>query len=113
MPKRCNWTLISNNMIKQFAYKRQTPSSGCGKEPHCQNCDLSDLFISPREAKSYAADGARAFKNEKGEVMGTSADYTKMFCTRTGTTTRPDNYCKEHIWAKEEWINPDEEMTLC
>ena len=103
-------------MAKTFTYKRKSVSKEDhqGEQPCCGNCDLMDLYITTREAQTFAEEGASAaFKNERGEVIGTDADRQKTFCVRTGATVRPDGYCKEHVWAKEAWVNPNDEKTLC
>lgn len=102
-------------MAKTFTYKRKSVSDDhCGMKPCCNNCDLSDLFVTTRESKAYAEGGSSAaFKNERGDIVGTDADRLKMFCTRTGATVRPDGYCRKHAWAKDAWVKPDEELTLC
>lgn len=103
-------------MAKTFTYKRKSVSKEDhqGEQPCCGNCDLMDLYITTREAQTFAKEGASAaFKNERGEVIGTDADRLKTFCVQTGATVRPDGYCKGHVWAKEVWVNPNDEKTLC
>ena len=103
-------------MAKTFTYKR-TSISGCDHQhmqPCCGNCDLMDLYISTKERELFAEGGAdAAFKNERGEIIGTDADKQKTFCTITGASVRRDHYCREHVWAKDVWIKPDEETRLC
>jgi len=103
-------------MAKTFTYKRKSVSGDDhqGVEPCCGNCDLMDIFITNREAQTFAEGGAKAaFKNERGEVIGTDADTGKTFCTHTGATVRPCDYCSKHVWAKDAWVNPNDEKTLC
>ena len=103
-------------MAKTFTYKRKSVSDGDhqGVKPCCGNCDLMDLYVTTQEAQTFAEGGASAaFKNGQGEVIGTDADRKKTFCTRTGASVRPDGYCREHAWAKDAWVKPDDETTLC
>lgn len=103
-------------MAKTFTYKRRSASKdnhGCMK-PCCGNCDLMDIYVTAREAQLFSEGGSKkAFKNDRGDVIGTDADCKKTFCVSTGATVRQDGYCREHIWAKDEWVNPNEEMELC
>ena len=103
-------------MAQKFTYKRKS-ISGCGHPgilPCCSNCDLMDMYITTQEAQTFAEKGASAaFKNERGEIIGSDADRWKTFCTRTGATVRPDHGCKHHVWAKDAWVKPEEETTLC
>lgn len=103
-------------MAKTFTYKRKSVSDEDhrGVKPCCGNCDLMDLYLSSREAQAFADKGATgAFKDEHGGVIGSDADRLHTFCTRTGASVRPEGYCKKHVWAKDAWVNPNEEMTLC
>ena len=103
-------------MAKKFTYKRKSISREDlqGVKPCCGNCDLMDMYITTREAQTFAEGGSRAaFKNERGEIIGCDGDRWKTFCVRTGATVREDGYCKHHVWAKETWVKPDEETTLC
>ena len=73
-----------------------------------------DLYVSTQEAQTFAEKGSSAaFKNERGEIIGSDADRQKIFCSRTGASVRPDYGCRHHEWAKDAWVKPDEEMTLC
>lgn len=103
-------------MAKKFTYKRKS-ISGCdhsGILPCCSNCDLMDLYVSTQEAQTFAEKGSSAaFKNERGEIIGSDADRQKIFCSITGASVRPDYGCRHHEWAKDAWVKPDEEMTLC
>ena len=103
-------------MAKTFTYKRKSVSEEdhAGVKPCCGNCDLMDYFITTREAQMFAEGGSsKAFKNDRGEVLGSDADRLKTFCVRTGASVRPDGHCGKHVWAKDAWVNPNDEKTLC
>jgi len=100
-------------MAKKFTYKRKS-FSGCDScIPCCGNCDLMDMYVTTQEAKTFAEKGASAaFKDARGEIIGSEADRWKTFCTRTGATVRADYSCKHHVWSKDAWVK-EEETTLC
>ena len=103
-------------MAKKITYKRKS-HQGCdhhGEKPCCRNCDLMDIFCIQKDMQAFSDGGSKAaFKDEHGNVTGTSNDDRRMFCVLTGTSVRPGDVCSKHIWATDEWINPDNEMTLC
>lgn len=101
-------------MAKKFSYLRVSGSDVPKQcERCCGNCDLMDMFITPRERQAYLEAGAdAAFKNEQGEIIGTDADRLKMFCTLNGATVYPTSAaCRRHVWSKELWViqNSDDE----
>ncbi len=101
-------------MAKTFTYKRKAISGDCGMQACCANCDLMDLFVSQKEMNAFSKGGSKeAFKDVYGNIIGTKEDRIKAFCTLNGASVRPDNSCDNHVWAKDAWVSPDEEMTLC
>lgn len=92
------------------------PLQDCHRQKRqCRNCEFEDLFISSREAKAFAESGSRAFKNERGEIIGYVSDHLKTFCSLTGSTVNPKymSVCEKHIWSKIIWAGPTDELTVC
>ena len=103
-------------MKKTFTYKRRSISEEDhqGAQPCCGNCDLMDIFVMQKDRQAFSVGGSKAaFKDEHGNITGTSDDDSRMFCVLTAASVRPGDVCKKHIWATDEWVNPDNEMTLC
>jgi len=73
-----------------------------------------DIFFSRNEAKAFSEGGSKkAFKDVRGEIIGSDADRLRLFCTRDGASVRPNGVCRHHVWSKDAWVKPNEEMTLC